>query len=57
MNSAHTADKNERARAYILAARADVDPRTALKALREGAQAVKTVSVRERIVAAMGSAA
>lgn len=43
----------ERLRAYHLAALADVDPRTALRALREGPDAVRVISARERIAEAL----
>lgn len=44
---------SERALAYKIAAEAEVDPRTALRALREGPAVVRTQSVRTRIAAAL----
>lgn len=47
--------KAERQRAYRVAALADVDPRTALRALREGPAVVRVISTRERIAEALAA--
>jgi hypothetical protein len=55
MGKGDTMAKKEPTRAEILdlAARAQVDPRTARKAMVEGVESVKGYSARERLVAAM----
>jgi hypothetical protein len=49
--AAHTID--ERTTTLTLAARAQCDPRTALRALREGPDAIGVLMVRERVRRAM----
>lgn len=44
----------ERSRSLLLAAHAGCDRRTALRALREGPQGIRTLSVREAVTRAMG---
>ena len=54
-NGAAPATKFERETAYRIAALADVDPRTALRALREGPAVVRVISTRERIAEALAA--
>ncbi len=46
---------DEQTRALALAAHAQCDPRTALRALREGVEAIHVLGVRERLRGAMAA--
>ncbi|HEX3343073.1 MAG TPA: hypothetical protein VHS09_00820 [Polyangiaceae bacterium] len=53
MTTTSTTSVDERTTALTLAARSQTDPRTALRAMREGPDAIGVLVVRERLRSAM----